>query len=170
MSAVTERGPGRLRRDERAVSVTVGYVLNLAVASLLLTGLFVAGGSFVQSEREAAVEGELTVVGERFVADLMTVDRLANASDHPSDPTVERRVELPSRVSGLAYRLTIETGEAGTDVDVLRLESEGVDVVVELPFRTSEAVAATTVDGGDVTIRWDPTGGPGGDGAVVIES
>lgn len=158
---MTERGPERLRRDGRAVSVTVGYVLNLAVASLLLTGLFVAGGSFVQSEREAAVEGELTVVGERLVADLMTVDRLASTSENPDELTVERLAELPARVSGTEYTLTVGENEDGRDV--LRLESARVDVVVEIPFRTSETVRETTVDGGDVTIEWD------GD-AVVIES
>ena len=30
--------------DERAVSITVGYVLNLSVAALLISGLLVAGG------------------------------------------------------------------------------------------------------------------------------
>ena len=151
--------------QDRAVSVTVGYVLNLAVASLLLTGLFVAGGSFVQSEREAAIEGELTVVGERVAADLMTVDRLANASENPSELTVERRAELPTRVSGVEYTMTVEASETGTDGNVLRLESSRADVVVEIPFRTSEAVANTTVEGGDVVVRWDTD-----ETKVVIES
>lgn len=149
--------------QDRAVSVTVGYVLNLAVASLLLTGLFVAGGSFVQSEREAAIEGELTVVGERVAADLMTVDRLANASENPSELTVERRAELPTRVSGVEYTVSLVPDGGADGAHLLRLESDRVDVVVEIPVRAAEPVDETTVEGGDVTIEWD-------DGAVVIRS
>ncbi|GAB7091537.1 hypothetical protein JCM18237_18080 [Halorubrum luteum] len=149
--------------QDRAVSVTVGYVLNLAIASLLLTGLFVAGGSFVQSEREAAIEGELTVVGERVAADLMTVDRLANASENPSELTVERRAELPTRVSGVEYTVSLVPDGGADGAHLLRLESDRVDVVVEIPVRAAEPVDETTVEGGDVTIEWD-------DGAVVIRS
>ncbi len=152
------------------MSVTVGYVLNLAIAALLLTGLFVAGGSLVESEREAAVEGELTVIGERLVADVQTVDRLVSASDDPDAVVVERRVELPERVSGTEYVVTV--AETADGDDVLRLASDRVDVVVELPLRTDESVLETTVDGGDVTVRWDDEADPNGEdeGAVVIES
>ena len=149
--------------QDRAVSVTVGYVLNLAIASLLLTGLFVAGGSFVQSEREAAIEGELTVVGERVAADLMTVDRLANASENPSELTVERRAELPTRVSGVEYTVSLVPDGGADGAHLLRLESDRVDVVVEIPVRAAEPVDEATVEGGDVTIEWD-------DGAVVMRS
>lgn len=152
------------------MSVTVGYVLNLAIAALLLTGLFVAGGSLVEGEREAAVEGELTVIGERLVADVQTVDRLVSASDDPDAVVVERRVELPERVSGTEYVVTV--AETADGDDVLRLASDRVDVVVELPLRTDESVLETTVDGGDVTVRWDDEADPNGEdeGAVVIES
>ena len=149
--------------QDRAVSVTVGYVLNLAIASLLLTGLFVAGGSFVQSEREAAIEGELTVVGERVAADLMTVDRLANASENPSELTVERRAELPTRVSGVEYTVSLVPDGGEDGAHLLRLAGDRVDVVVEIPVRTAEPVDETTVEGGDVTIEWDG-------GAVVVRS
>ena len=156
-------------REDRAVSVTVGYVLNLAVASLLLTGLFVAGGSFVQSEREAAIEGELTVVGERVASDLMTVDRLATASESPTELTVERRAELPIRVSGVEYTVSVVPDGGDGDAHLLRLEADRVDVVVEIPVRTTEPVEGTTVEGGDVTIEWDDAA-EWEDGAVVMRS
>lgn len=141
-----------LRGDRRAVSVSVGYVLNLAIAALLLGGLFVAGGSFVQGEREAAVEGELTVVGERVSADLMTVDRLAAGAESPGTATVELNADLPPRVSGSGYRLTIESADG--DGTIL-LEDERSGISVEIPFRVRTDIAETTVAGGDLTIRWD---------------
>ena len=149
------------------MSVTVGYVMTLAVSTLLLSGLFVAGGSFVEGERERAAQGELTVVGERIAADLGTVDRLAANTASRDNLTVDRSLTLPDRVSGTGYRIRVTAGDtAGT----IALESEQTDATVEVPFRTSDGVAVenTTVDGGNLRIRWDPDGGDDGDGAVVV--
>ena len=143
---------------DRAVSVTVGYVLTLAISTLLLSGLFVAGGSFVESERERAANGELTVVGERIAADLGTVDRLAADTASGGDLTVDRPLTLPDRVSGTGYRIRIAASDTrGTIV----LESDGTDATVEVPFRTSEDVGVrnATVDGGNLRIWWDSDGG-----------
>lgn len=155
-------GPGG---SERAVSVTVGYVMTLAISTLLLSGLFVAGGSFVESERERAAQGELTVVGERIAADLGTVDRLAASSASREELTLVRSLTLPSRAAGTGYRIRVTaSGTEGT----IALESERTDAAVEVPFRTSEGVAVrnATVDGGDLEIRWDPDAGP--NGSVVV--
>ncbi|EMA68960.1 hypothetical protein C461_04997 [Halorubrum aidingense JCM 13560] len=159
---------GRLRHDDRAVSVTVGYVLTLAIASLLLSGLFIAGGSFVDTERERAAQGQLSVIGERLAADLMTVDRLAGTAESPANLTVDRPVTLPPRVSGAGYRITVTTtGAEGTE-GTIRLESDRTDAIVEVPFRTRSdtEIRNATVTGGDLRIRWDPTAGA--DGAVVV--
>ena len=143
---------------DRAVSVTVGYVLTLAISTLLLSGLFVAGGSFVETQRERAAQGELTVVGERIAADLGTVDRLAADTASGGDLTVDRPLTLPDRVSGTGYRIRIAASDTrGTIV----LESDGTDATVEVPFRTSEDVGVrnATVDGGNLRIWWDSDGG-----------
>jgi len=156
-------GPGGA---DRAVSVTVGYVMTLAVSTLLLSGLFVAGGSFVETERERAAQGELTVVGERIAADLRTVDRVASSASPPRENlTVDRPLTLPDRVSGTGYRVRIEaTDSAGT----ITLESGQTDAIVEVPFRTNEDIAVrnATVNGGDLLIRWDTDAGP--NGSVVV--
>ncbi|WP_096392995.1 hypothetical protein [Halorubrum trapanicum] len=157
-------GPGG---TDRAVSVTVGYVMTLAISTLLLSGLFVAGGSFVDTQRERAAQGELTVVGERIAADLGTVDRLVATAESRENLTVDRPLTLPDRVSGTGYRIRIAAnGTRGT----IALESDGTDAKVEVPFRTSEGVAVrnATVDGGNLEIRWDSDAGPGGDGQLVV--
>ncbi|WP_434522062.1 DUF7266 family protein [Halorubrum sp. AS12] len=153
---------------DRAVSVTVGYVMTLAISTLLLSGLFVAGGSFVETQRERAAQGELTVVGERIAADIGTVDRLAANAASREDLTVDRPVTLPDRVSGTGYRVRVTADDTrGT----IALESDRTDVTVEVPFRTSENVAIenATVDGGDLRIRWEsPDEGAGTNGTVVV--
>ncbi|WP_423997740.1 DUF7266 family protein [Halorubrum trapanicum] len=153
--------------SDRAVSVTVGYVMTLAISTLLLSGLFVAGGSFVDTQRERAAQGELTVVGERIAADIGTVDRLVATAQSRENLTVDRPLTLPNRVSGTGYRIRIAAnGTQGT----IALESEQTDATVEVPFRTSEDVAVrnTTVDGGSLRISWESDAGPEGDGELVV--
>ena len=152
-------GPGG---TDRAVSVTVGYVMTLAISTLLLSGLFVAGGSFVDSQRERAAQGELTVVGERVAADIGTVDRLAASAASPENLTVNRSLTLPDRAAGSPYRIRVTaSGTEGT----VALESDRGDETVEVPFRTSDGVAVrnATVEGGDLLIWWDPDAGTGGE-------
>lgn len=157
-------GPGG---TDRAVSVTVGYVMTLAVSTLLLSGLFVAGGSFVDTQRERAAQGEFTVVGERIAADLGTVDRLAASAASPDDLRVARSLTLPDRVTGTGYRIRVNASDTRGTVT---LESDRTDATVEVPFRTTEGVAVrnVTVDGGDLRIRWDPDAGT--DGEVVVSA
>ncbi|SFR50213.1 MULTISPECIES: DUF7266 family protein [Halorubrum] len=151
--------------SDRAVSVTVGYVMTLAISTLLLSGLFVAGGSFVETQRERAAQGELTVVGERIAADVGTVDRLAASASSREELTVNRSLTLPNRAAGTGYRIRVTaSGTEGT----IALESGQTDASVAVPFRTSEGVAVrnVTVDGGDLLIFWDPDAGP--NGSVVV--
>lgn len=154
--------------SDRAVSVTVGYVMTLAISTLLLSGLFVAGGSFVETQRERAAQGELTVVGERLAADVDTVDRVVATASSRGDLTVDRPVTLPGTVSGTGYRIRVSAGDTrGT----IALESDRTDATVEVPFRTSADVAVenATVDGGDLRIRWvPPDEGGGANGSVVV--
>lgn len=156
-------GTGRSRRlagDDRAVSVTVGYVMTLAISTLLLSGLFVAGGSFIDTERERAAQGEITVVGERVAADLMTVNRLAASAESPGMLTIDRTVKLPDRAAGRSYRIRVTTREDARNGTVT-VESDRTDAVAEIPFRTSADVAVrnATVRGGNLRIQWDPDGG-----------
>ncbi|MFC7028484.1 hypothetical protein ACFQH8_15745 [Halomicroarcula sp. GCM10025710] len=64
------------KQDDRAVSTALGYVLTLSIASLLVTGLIIAGSGFVEDRREQVVREELTVIGQQIGADLARADRL----------------------------------------------------------------------------------------------
>jgi len=58
VSAV-DRGRKRLLSDERGVSVTVGYVLTLAIGAVLLSGVVIGVGGVVDSQTDRAVRGDL---------------------------------------------------------------------------------------------------------------
>ena len=132
--------------DERAVSVTVNYAMNLAVAAILIAGLMTVTGDVVEDRRDSAARAELTVVANRVTADLMSADRLAQAGD---DPEVRIETELPNRVAGSHYSIVINATPADPHVT---LQPSGSSVTVTMPFRNATAVRNGTVAGGDLEI------------------
>lgn len=132
--------------DERAVSVTVNYAMNLAVAAILIAGLMTVTGDVVEDRRDSATRAELTVVANRVTADLMSADRMAQAG---TDPEVRIETELPNRVAGSHY--TIAINATPTDPHVT-LEPTGSSVTVTVPFQNATAVRNGTVSGGDLEI------------------
>jgi FlaG/FlaF family flagellin (archaellin) len=142
------RRPG-VRRDERAVSTTLAYVLSLAIASLLISGLMIAAGGFVETEREQVVSSELEVVGQTLVADLEGADRLASTIDG----TVSVRSSLPRRVGSATYTITL-TDEGG-GVTTVTLAASSVGVSVDVRLVTNTPVAAGTLEGGELVVVYD---------------
>lgn len=130
---------------DRGVSTVVGYVLNIGIATILITGLLLSGASLVSDQRDRTVRTELDVLGNRLAADLETADRLLRLGD--GEVTV--RTALPDRVAGTEYHIEIQT-TAGT-VEI-RLETADSSITRTVPVRNTSRIKAGTVDGGDVVI------------------
>ncbi|WP_132057564.1 DUF7266 family protein [Halorussus amylolyticus] len=135
----------RPRSDERGVSVTVNYALNLVVATLLVSGLLLATGNVVEDRRESAAEAELEVVGNRLAANLEAAGRLASVGG--SDAEVRVEADLPASVAGATYSVEIDDGG-----ERLLLETNTPETTVRVPVRTSATVETTRVGGGDIVI------------------
>lgn len=134
---------------DRAVSTTLNYVLSLGIATLLITGLLLAGGTFVDDRRENVVRSELTVVGQQLAADLARADRLVTASAGSPDVRVEQ--SLPERITGVMYRVRLQ--EAPDQRLVLNTTELDVSVAVNVTTRTS--LADSGAEGGDMAIVYD---------------
>jgi hypothetical protein len=141
-------GERRLREDDRGVSTTLGYVLNLGVAAILVTTLLLAAGTMVDEQRDRAADTELRVVGERVAADLAAADRLARASN---GGTVAYQIETPRTLAGTTY--DVRVNESGTDTLVLVGDRSGVTVSVE--YHAEIPVNATTESSGDLVVVYD---------------
>jgi hypothetical protein len=141
-------GGRRIGRDERAISTALGYVLTLAISSLLISGLMLAAGGFVESEREQVIRSELTVVGQTLIADTEGADRLAATIDGD----VRVKSTLPRRVGSSSYSITITDGGFGSRTRTVALTADSVDVTVELELVTYTEVEKGTVDGGELVI------------------
>lgn len=137
--------------SDRGVSVALNYVLGLAIATLLLSGLLFAIGNVVDDRHEATTRAELRVIGEQVAADMMTADRLAQTGAD----TVILKSSNPEAVAGRQY--TVEVNATG---QAIVLSPTNTDVVVSVPFKNVTDVRPSTVMGGDVTIVLVDDGGP----------
>lgn len=149
---------------DRAVSVTVNYVMTLTIATLLLSGLVVSAGGLIESESERAIESELEVLGQQLAADVESAGRLAVIDEGPDTEVekVEIETRLPERVAGTGYMIDIEKEQK-----VIQLRSTDPEIDVQVRFTLpGELTAETeqTVRGGNVLIEWN------GNDTLVVKS
>lgn len=149
---------------DRAVSVTVNYVMTITIATLLLSGLVVSAGGLIESESERAIQSELNVLGQQLAADLESADRLVTINEN-EDTTVETvKIEtiLPNQVGGTGYTIDIDSEEKRIE---LRTTNPEVSVFVSFSISLERSVETKqSVRGGDVLIKWD------GNDTLVVES
>lgn len=160
-------GGGRLQCDERAVSITVGYVMTLAIGAILLSGVAIGVGGVIESQTERTVERDLSVLGQTAVANVESADRLAHASEvdrstatDATSATVSVDVRLPTAVAGIPYEITVDN-----DAVTLRTGRPETTLVVEHAARLN--VTPAIVRGGPVQIRYNSTGTDAGNLTVV---
>lgn len=144
--------------SDRGVSTILGYTLNLAVATILVTGLLVAAGGYVEGQQERAIRTELDVIGSRVAGDIGAADRLVRTG---GDTTVELEVSTPTRTTGVTYTIDVNT----TGSNTITLSTTDPAVSVTVPFRTNTPVESDSVSGGTFTLRYDPS-----TGTLVIEN
>jgi hypothetical protein len=129
----------------RAVSTTLGYVLTLAIAAILVTGLITAGGAYVENEREQVIRDELTVIGQQLAADVERTDRLVRASE--GSTTVRLNQSFSDRVTGTAYRISLDD----TDDEVV-VSSVDPNVTVSVRVQTETPMRESTAGGGPIQL------------------
>jgi hypothetical protein len=139
--------------DDRGVSVTVGYVLNFAVAALLISGLLVAGGGLIESQTKQVTSDELAVIGHQLADELSSADRLVRAGNVS---TLSIRTELPRRTAAGGYRIHINT-ENNSDRGTIELRTSSPDLIVTVPFRVTSDLPDDhdPVTGGPVRIEYE---------------
>jgi hypothetical protein len=138
--------------DDRAVSVTVSYILGLSIAFLLVIGLFITAGDFVTDQRETSIRTEMDVLGEQIANDITLADRMAQTTT--DNETVVVRRSLPSQVSGSRYSIAVE---GGAD-PYLVLVSQDPEIRVEADFSNQTDLEMTRIDGGSIRVTYTDSG------------
>ncbi len=142
--------------DNRGVSAVLGYILTLGIVTLLIAGLFLAAGGFVEKQHERAVRSEFEVVGNRVAADIAAVDRLALAAG--AEGEAELRVGLPPHAAGKPYELSISPTET-SDIYAIDVTAPdpAIDAAVEVHVKTKTPLVNSTVRGGPVLVVYNGT-------------
>ena len=143
-----------IRRDRRATSTALGYVLSLGISAILVSGLIIAGGGLMESQRDQTARVELQVVGQTVADDLASAARLADCDSCE----LQLRIDVPPRVAGESY--LIEVIEISPpDTYRLTLTTGRSNVAVNVTARTNVPVVETTVTGGTMIVEYDPAAG-----------
>lgn len=133
---------------DRGTSTTLSYVLTLAIAAVLVTGLITAGGSFVEDRREQVIREELRVIGEHVAGNLEAVDRYATASDDLNEAQINQT--LPRQVTGARYEVRLQPNSGDPH---LWLNTSRPEVSVQVNVTAQNDVTSETVaDGGRITV------------------
>lgn len=143
---------------DRALATALGYVLTLGITAILVSGLLVAGGTFVEDQREDVIETELEAVGEQIASHINAADRLNQSGVGTTYVNITQ--PFPADVTGTTYRITLEERAD----PVLRLESNRPTITTEIGLTNTTAVGQSTASGGSVLIQYDPD-----QNAVVID-
>lgn len=137
--------------SERAVSVTVNYVIALSLTAILVSGMLVAGGSFLEDRRESVTRGEFDVLGEQLAAGISQVDTLAATGAED----LRVAVHLPDTAAGSSYLVRVtEVSPPGDEPGeyVLTFVSPATDLTRNVTVRTVTPLAETEVGGGTVVV------------------
>jgi hypothetical protein len=144
---------------DRAVSVTLGYVLALAISTLLVTGLVVAGGGFVEDQREQVIQQELNVIGQHLASNLEKADRLAS-SGSGSSTVVAINQTFSSQVTGTTYNVgLVEADPTAGEPAQIELSSARPEVSTTVNVTTLQATVDgdSATNGGAISVQYDPS-------------
>lgn len=141
--------------DNRGVSAVLGYVMTIGIMTLLITGLLLAGGGYVQTEQDRSIRAEFEVIGNRVAADIAAVDRLALATGPSGE--AELVTDLPPRAAGTPYQITISPEPGSENVSFINISAMDAAVSVEVKVKSATPVASNTVLGGDVRVVYNGT-------------
>lgn len=139
--------------NSRSVSVTLNYILVLSITAVLVTGLIIAGGSFVEDQREQVIEGELRIIGNHLAGNMEQVDRYvrANGSNDPDVAYINQT--FGNDVTGSTYQVTLDER---ADTAQVVLNSTQPDVSVRVNATVQTPVDDTSfANGGSISVAYD---------------
>ena len=135
---------------DRGVSVTLSYVILLAVATTMLISRLMVTGGLLDSQNTHAVHDELTVAGESLAGEIELASRLYGASGTDVE-TLEVKKALPRQVSGSSYRIYINGSS-----DQITLSTTRPDVSVTIEVNSNYLPdEEQSIRGGPVVMQFD---------------
>ncbi|WP_440769730.1 DUF7266 family protein [Natronorubrum sp. DTA28] len=152
---------GPARETDRGMSVALTHVLTIAITTILIAMLLMAGNAMLDSQTERSTETSLETVGERLAGEIDNVDRIVDEDESESD-TATITADHPRTISNSQY--TVELLEECRDDEAplidgdrpcLELSSHNVDVTVHVPLAVEGSLEGNSATGGPIEITND---------------
>jgi FlaG/FlaF family flagellin (archaellin) len=142
------------RSDDRSVSFVVNYVLVIAITAVLITGIIIAGGSFVEDQREQVIAGEMRIIGNHVAGNLEQVDRYVRAGlGPPSDAYINQ--SFGTDVTGSTW--SVELDERG-DTSQVVVNSTRPEVSVRVNTTVQTDIDEDSYsETGKISVAYDPS-------------
>jgi len=142
--------------SDRAVSVAITHALAIGITTVLLSGLFVASGTLLESQENRVGQDQLDEIGSDVATHIQTFDRL-NKSGIGVNATV-KPTYADQIVNNYNYVIRlVPDGSSGGSV-VIEADTLGRDREYELDVDTE--FRESTVNGGtiEITLCSEPSG------------
>lgn len=139
-------------RSDRGITTAFNYVLLLGITTLLLSTLIVGVSGLVSNQQTDAIHAEFKVYGNQLASDISTASYLGSRID---DGTVELTSDLPQRVVGNQYTITVSNS---TTPPELTLETDHPDVIVTVSFHIDSGIKYVeegSLNGGPIEITYN---------------
>lgn len=136
------------RLGDYGVSITTGFILNLAIAILVISIVLLTAQGYMNNFVEESTETELRIAGERIATRIAVADRLVRAGN---DPVGLISLEPPPFVSGSGYNAHVSGDNGVSDNGTVYVAAEHQGVNISVPFNTSTPVRSVTFQGSTKT-------------------
>lgn len=142
---------------DRGVVSPLSHSLTLGITALLVVGLVAGAGTFLENQREDAVETELKTIGNRLASEISAADAAAQSGNSLTVASSQ-----PARIAGNDYDVVLLTG---SDCDrtrfssetCLRLSATDPDVTVHVPIQNDSTLSIESTDDGLVSVSVTPS-------------
>ncbi|SDJ93760.1 DUF7266 family protein [Natronorubrum texcoconense] len=157
---------GPARETDRGMSVALTHVLTIAITTILIAMLLLAGNAMLDSQTERSTETSLETVGERLAGEIDNVDRIVDEDKDEDTATIV--ADHPRTIANSQYTIELLQGTTCEEAPLLddsnpcvKLTSYDVDVTVHVPVAIDDdrIESETSVTGGSVEITYDSDDG-----------
>ena len=138
-----------LLQDEKAVSISIGFILMFSVTMLVFTSTVLSFYSLTLSTEKSAMQVSFRMIGSELAARITTVDTLVNITDSYGGTvnSLEYEMSVPDSIAGKTY-----TANITSPVYEIVMEADNVARIV-VPFTMSTGISQRKIYSGTENFR-----------------
>lgn len=147
----------RLKEDENAVSLSIGFILTFSITVLVLVTILTSFYSLMNQAEQTVMRDEFEIHGSDLAVKITTIDTMAGTAIGSGSTVgeISYAVSLPEKIAGKQY--TIEL--SNTTNDIILSSEERDETRVKVPFSTDDTTVLSTTlysSNGEFLIVYNP--------------